>query len=387
MHTTETPRVSELIGLSQIDSMATLIDHIFSGLKPEEGITKTREFIPEFLRVRNESGMLASIGLIELFLSRKFDRECAPGRTSSIGLNDKNRELLEFYWQVYLEANGMEPLGSLMDVRLKILEKVGGIWTHVLDRSSRRAFGFLAAVFAPRDKNENRESLSREEQYMLGRRVSIDEQGKIEKIVREKLADKFSFNHKYIETWMKQREGDPWLPDDLRKIFELAWVRNGGKLSEHLDKSEKFDALGSPEELLKLRELRKMIGHNLPEWALLILQETARQIRVSDEFLQKFSGRIIMTGELGIKSPYPASGKMEHTGAQEAIFRIAIAYGEYSLEEREQIVNSFKETLKAVFEELAPSGFILRVVVSAREGGAGKLGYYLGTFTFEKKEK
>ncbi len=122
---------------------------------------------------------------------------------------------------------------ALFKTKSKIIKLWMGQWSgyyegrknfEEVNKESLQAFRFLIAVYAPLGKDWLKQPYESEDEIKArGRMIFKEEKEEFLKLFREAIDD--SFTPEIAEKWLAQ----PRVPEEIRKIFRIAWIRNGGQ--------------------------------------------------------------------------------------------------------------------------------------------------------------
>jgi hypothetical protein len=247
--------ISKLFGSNSITTEAILADEVFYGLNTNQAIEKVKSLIPRFLLAKNDKGLMDVLALAGLFFQSRQDKE------NNSEAEKTQAEFLDFLQATYFSLPDKPE--TLPQTRVHIVQTIGGMWDARMCAVSRKAFSFLCAVYSTAFKWDD--DPSPEEQLMKHRDTFHEERKVIDAIIREKLGNSKAFTPEIIQKWLKKYPRQSKIPAELIKIFEINWIRNGGKMGDFL-------------------LLKDAVGDNLPEWSYRVLGNVAAELRAMERF-------------------------------------------------------------------------------------------------------
>lgn len=252
------------------DFRLLIADDLLTKMPPEERLNVFKEMFMMAAKNHNDEAASELLSLIGKEYQRK-ERKISDETYHHYGNADNRADadfceyLRSIYWELpdkkkvserrqhsspyeYIPEYGP----ALLQTKAKIIELWMKQWARYdyntgqkcfkeVNKESLRAFRFLIAVYAPRGKDWLKQPYESEDEIKArGRMVFKEEQDEIFKLFRE-TTDVY-FTPEIAEKWLKM----PNVPEEIRKIFRIAWIRNGGQ--------ELFDRCMKNAEIVKSLE-------------------------------------------------------------------------------------------------------------------------------------
>ena len=245
--------LSAWAGISQTTSSSIFIDATFDINNPDESLAKIKAFLPQFIAAKNDEGIKELIMVANALFAKKFTSPQRLWSEQAIATKD-------FLINVYLSFPAQEEPArrtSFLASKCLILQIIGKTWSKTLRPENKDIFRFFASVYAARKEKDPAETLFSYEIDMVGRYVDPKEQSEIENILRERIKEE-RFEADYVKAWIEfaRDPEEPFCSDDLIRIFELSWVRQGGNVCRLFEESAELAHLKLQRQIEKNLSVR-----------------------------------------------------------------------------------------------------------------------------------